>query len=64
MLPQVHSRNLANYVLEFLVDFGNAVNSQVTQTTLLEAGVWGIPIPELPGLLQHPENVEETEDEE
>ena len=35
---EVYSRNLAFYVYEFLVDFGNAVNSQVTQTTLLEDG--------------------------
>ena len=34
---QVYSRNLACYIYEFLVDFGNAVNSQVTQTTILEA---------------------------
>ena len=34
---EVYSRNLAVYVYEFLVEFGNTVNSQVTQTTLLEA---------------------------
>ena len=35
---QVYARSLAFYVYKFLVEFGNAVNHQVTLTTLLEAG--------------------------